>query len=128
VYAIGPYVSYLALQWICLILPLLFAATFFFMPESPHYYISKGKKAEALNSLKFLRGKSAEGVQDELNEIQASVEEAMRNPGTIVDIIKSTGNTKALIIYLALTLFYFIQQIFLKALEAILTRLFQQLL
>lgn len=42
VYAIGPYVSYYNLQYICLAVPVAFAVCFFFMPESPYYYIGKG--------------------------------------------------------------------------------------
>lgn len=70
VYAIGPYVSFYALQYACLAVQVLFAVAFFFMPESPYYYIAKDKKKEAIDSLKFLRGKSGEGVRDELAEMQ----------------------------------------------------------
>lgn len=42
VYAIGPYVSYYNLQYICLAVPIAFAICFYFMPESPYYYIGKG--------------------------------------------------------------------------------------
>ncbi|XP_037913130.1 facilitated trehalose transporter Tret1 [Hermetia illucens] len=98
VYAIGPYVSYITLQIACLVIPILFAATFFFMPESPFYFIAKGKKKEALHALQFLRGQSSDSVQDEFTSIQNSVEEAMQNKGSIMDIIKNKGNLKALII------------------------------
>lgn len=70
VYAIGPFVSYYALQYACIGVQVVFAVGFFFMPESPYYYIGKGKKKEASDALRFLRGKSAEGIQDELTEIQ----------------------------------------------------------
>uniref|UniRef100_U5ESS0 Facilitated trehalose transporter Tret1 n=1 Tax=Corethrella appendiculata TaxID=1370023 RepID=U5ESS0_9DIPT len=98
VYCVGPYVNYAALQWICLVLPILFAVTFFFMPETPHFYIAKGRKDDAMNSLRFLRGKSEAGVQEELLSIQASVEESMRNKASVTDLFKSSGNVKALII------------------------------
>lgn len=42
VYVIGPYVSYWAMQYCCLAVPIVFAALFFTMPESPYWYISKG--------------------------------------------------------------------------------------
>lgn len=94
VYCIGPYVSFVAYQYFCLIIPIVFAATFFFMPDSPHYYISKGRKTDAIKSLQFLRGKSAEGVQEEYDSIQASVEESMKNKGTVADIFKNKGHVK----------------------------------
>lgn len=43
VYAIGPFVSYWALQYACLVIPVVFTSVFFFMPESPYWYIAKGK-------------------------------------------------------------------------------------
>lgn len=45
-----------------------------------------------------MRGKSPEGVQDEISEIQASVEESKRNKASALDLFKSKGNVKALII------------------------------
>uniref|UniRef100_A0A2M3ZFG5 Facilitated trehalose transporter Tret1 n=1 Tax=Anopheles braziliensis TaxID=58242 RepID=A0A2M3ZFG5_9DIPT len=98
VYSIGPFVSYHALQWACLMIPIVFAVTFFFMPETPAYYISKGEKERALESLCFLRGKTADGVQEELNEITTTVEESLKNKGTLMDLFRSPGNVRALII------------------------------
>ncbi|KAG4073186.1 hypothetical protein HA402_002575 [Bradysia odoriphaga] len=105
VYAIGPFVSYYALQYACLAVQAAFAVGFFFMPESPYYYIGKGKKKEATEALKFLRGKSGEGVQDELTDIQVSVEESMRNTASPLDLVRSKGNLKALITSAGLILF-----------------------
>ncbi|CAO1330813.1 unnamed protein product [Diamesa serratosioi] len=98
VYLIGPYVSFITYQYLCAIVPVVFAVTFYFMPDSPHFYISKGRKAEAIKSLKYLRGKSTEGIQEELNQIQESVEESMKNKGSAADIFNNKGNLKALII------------------------------
>ncbi|XP_055378064.1 facilitated trehalose transporter Tret1 [Condylostylus longicornis] len=105
VYAIGPYVSYMALQWACIVVPVIFAGAFFFMPESPYYYIQKGKKREAINALKFLRGQSDEGVATEMAEIQTSVEESMKTKGSVIDLFKNVGNRKALIISAGLIAF-----------------------
>lgn len=68
------------------------------MPETPAYYIQKGNKEGAITSLQFLRGKSKEGVQDELSIIQTSVDEALKNKGSIVDVFKNKACVKALII------------------------------
>jgi MFS family permease len=97
-YAVGPYTSYVLFQWLCCIIPLVFAGCFFLMPESPYYYIAKGQQKEAIASLKFLRGKSEAGVQDELVLIQNAIEEAQKNKGSVADIFKNKGNLKALTI------------------------------
>lgn len=94
VYVVGPYVDYLTFQYFCLAVPIIFIVAFYFMPDSPHYYVSKGRKADAIKALKFLRGKSAEGVQEELEQIEASVEESMKSKGTLADILNSKGNMK----------------------------------
>lgn len=98
VYIVGPYVSYYAMQYFCLAVPIVFAGLFFLMPESPYWYIAKGRKEEAINALRFVRGKSAEGVQDEMTSIQVSVEESMRNKGSFMDVFSTKGNVKALCI------------------------------
>lgn len=94
VYVVGPYTSFVVLQYLCLIIPIVFIATFYFMPDTPAFYISKGRRADAIKALKYLRGKSTEGVQEELDQITASVEESMKNKGSVADIFNNKGNTK----------------------------------
>ena len=94
VYCIGPYVSYIVFQYFCLLIPIVFIATFYFMPDTPAFYLSKGRKSDAIKALKYLRGKSAEGVQEELDIITASVEESMKNKGSVADIFNNKGNVK----------------------------------
>ncbi|XP_068153676.1 facilitated trehalose transporter Tret1 [Drosophila tropicalis] len=98
VYAIGPFVTYQALQWCCIVVPIIFDVFFFLMPESPYYFAGKGRKTDALRSLQFLRGQSSQGVHDEMAGIQANVEDAMANKGTMMDLFKNAGNRKALFI------------------------------
>ena len=96
VYCVGPYVSFVVYQYLCLLIPIFFIATFYFMPDSPAFYISKGRKSDAIKALKYLRGKSAEGVQEELDIITASVEESMKNKGSVADIFNNKGNVKGI--------------------------------
>ena len=56
VYVVGAYVSYI---WLCIaraIIPAVSFLTFIWMPESPIYLASKGKKIETEKSLLWLRG------------------------------------------------------------------------
>jgi SP family facilitated glucose transporter-like MFS transporter 8 len=56
VYIIGAYVSYIWLCIACAIIPAVSFLTFIWMPESPIYLASKGKKIEMEKSLRWLRG------------------------------------------------------------------------
>ncbi|XP_055907753.1 facilitated trehalose transporter Tret1-like isoform X2 [Eupeodes corollae] len=105
VYIIGPFVSYITLQWCCIVMPITFFATFIFMPESPYYYAIKGQTKKARNALQFLRGQSAKAVEEELHEIQVSVDKDMSNTGTLLDIFQSRGYRKALLICGGLLMF-----------------------
>ncbi len=77
---------------------ILFVVTFIFMPESPHFYVARGRKSDAIKSLKFLREKSTDEIQEELNKIENFIEESKKNKGSISDIFRSKENLQALII------------------------------
>lgn len=105
VYAIGPFVSYMTLQMCCIVVPIIFAVIFVFLPESPYYYAGKGRKEAAIKALGYLRGQSAESVQEEMAAIQATVDESAANKGTFTDVVKNKGNRKALLICVGLIAF-----------------------
>ncbi|XP_075148733.1 facilitated trehalose transporter Tret1-like [Haematobia irritans] len=106
VYSIGAYVSYYTLQWFCLVVPLIFAAIFMMMPESPYYLAGKGRKIEALESLKYLRShEHADDIEEEMSIIQNDVEDSMSYKGSFKELITNPGNRKALIITAGLVAF-----------------------
>lgn len=72
-YVLGSELSYFHFTIASLIVPIIFIVTFVFMPESPHYYISKKEEKKAIESLKWLRNTSEEGIQAELKLIKESV-------------------------------------------------------
>ncbi|XP_063707226.1 facilitated trehalose transporter Tret1-like [Culicoides brevitarsis] len=125
VYVIGPYNTYYELQWACLAIPIVFFATFFFMPESPNYLISRGRKDDATKALVFLRGKKPEEVQEEISVLEKNIQLAMEKAGSYVDVFRGKANTKALTISVGLCVFqqlsginavlFYTQDIFLKA-------------
>jgi SP family facilitated glucose transporter-like MFS transporter 8 len=57
VYAVGSETSVFVLSVICGVVPLVFGAIFWFMPETPLYYLQKGEKDKAQASLQWFRGK-----------------------------------------------------------------------
>ncbi|EDW61041.1 facilitated trehalose transporter Tret1-2 homolog [Drosophila virilis] len=74
-YIVGGYLPLLTINILCAILPLIFAAVHFFMPESPVYLVMKGRPEDATKSLLWLRGKDCD-VSYELKEI---LEERTKN-------------------------------------------------
>lgn len=72
-YSIGPYVSYMQLAIVSACVPIVFAVSFFFFPESPYYLLAKGKREEATKALQWLRRQRRDEVQAELNAIQVGL-------------------------------------------------------
>ena len=70
---VGKYVTWKVLSGILLVFPTLMAVWMFFMPESPVFLVSKGRREDAKKSLLFLRGPNFD-VSTELATIEESVE------------------------------------------------------
>lgn len=104
-YCIGPYLSAMWLNLVEAILPAMFFVLFFlFAPDTPYFLIEKNRGA-AESALCFLRSKPVGDIQVELKEIEKSVEESKANAATFLDIFKTRGTTKALIISVMLVVF-----------------------
>ncbi|XP_077292370.1 facilitated trehalose transporter Tret1-like [Arctopsyche grandis] len=103
-YVIGPYVDYATLAIISIVPVIAFVVTFFFMPESPSYLIGKNQRGAAEETLKRLRNKSSEGVQEELDEIQKGNEQNSTT-SSIKDLWKSKANIRAMFIGCSMTAF-----------------------
>jgi MFS family permease len=76
VYFLGAVLSYIEMTTACTVLPVLFAVTFYWMPESPLCLLTKGQDEKAKKSLRWLRGvgtgHSAE-IEGELSEIRSFI-------------------------------------------------------
>jgi SP family facilitated glucose transporter-like MFS transporter 8 len=76
VYTFGAILPYRGMTIACTVLPVLFAVTFYWMPESPIYLLTKGQKDKAEKSLYWLRGVSTgycAEIEDKLNEMQSFI-------------------------------------------------------
>lgn len=104
VYVVGSYVKVFVLNCICAVIPLIFGAIFVFMPETPTYLISKGRKEEAAKSLRWLRGNQYD-LSQELAELQAQHEESQNNQTSIFTAFGRRATKKALFISLGLMFF-----------------------
>ncbi|BET03142.1 facilitated trehalose transporter Tret1-like [Nesidiocoris tenuis] len=106
-YLIGPVVSYGALAIFTGSIPLLFIILFATMPESPYWLLSKNRTAAAGRSLAWLRGypsSDSASVTDELDRLEESVREDMRNVRSYRDLFATPGNRKGLLIVQMLAL------------------------
>ncbi|XP_062558185.1 facilitated trehalose transporter Tret1-like [Armigeres subalbatus] len=104
-YGIGPYVSYVAFQWIQMALPIVFILAFILMPETPHFYVSRGNYLAAERSLSYIRGEPIDDLKGEFDTIKFSVEESMRNRGSFKDLFTNHANLRALTICTGVVVF-----------------------
>jgi len=105
VYCFGAIMNWMWLSVMCTAVPILFAAMMFFMPESPRYYLIKGNRAEAVKSLRRLRGAHSDGqVEPEIEAMERSVADAARNQASFKDlftpsILKPTSISLGLMLF-----------------------------
>ncbi|XP_049828056.1 facilitated trehalose transporter Tret1-like [Schistocerca gregaria] len=87
--AVGPKLSFFTVTEIMMVWPVLFAAVFWWMPESPYFLLAKHRKDEATKALMRLRGKSSEEeVQAELEVIQRGLEENTQKEVSAADAFR----------------------------------------
>jgi len=68
------------------IFPLVFVSSMIFVPESPYHLVKKGRKAEALKSLIWLRGNEFD-IESELNQLEASVQVELASKARPSDLL-----------------------------------------
>lgn len=78
VYIISEYLSYHAVLWVCVAVPLLHLLLFTTMPETPSYLLKCGKVEEARDALAWLRCRnvSEPAVDDELQKLLLELEQS----------------------------------------------------
>lgn len=82
------------------VIPILLLVTFYYMPESPYFYLIKNRIQEAEESLKLLRG--VDNVDEELNRLATAVKEQNLNKGKYLDLFTVKSNRKAILVALSL--------------------------
>ncbi|CAL1680150.1 unnamed protein product [Lasius platythorax] len=98
-HAVGPFVSYECLAYICLLLPLIFFLTFPWMPESPYFLLMRNRQNDAIAILKRLKRRISEDqLERDLQEIQKTVARDVRDRGHLGDLFNTPGNRRAIII------------------------------
>ncbi|CAG4973555.1 unnamed protein product [Colias eurytheme] len=104
IYGIGPYISYSAIAYVGTAAVAVFCVLFFFMPESPTYYLLKDDRDSAADCLATIRGKSRAGVEAELSKLESEVKASLEKTATVMDVFRGS-NFKAFYISCALVFF-----------------------
>lgn len=104
VYGVGAAVKVQILSIICGVIPLVFGLIFFFMPESPHYFIEKNRYDDASKSLKWLRG-SRYDERAEIEDLKEEEAKLRADKITFAQSFQQRATIRALIISLGLMFF-----------------------
>lgn len=104
-HAVGPFVSYECLAYVCLVIPLVFFLTFAWMPESPYFLLMRNQNERAMTSLRKLkRNASEDQLEEELEQMQKTVIRDLSDQGRLWDLFSTPGNRRAVIISFGLQL------------------------
>lgn len=101
----GMYLDWMKLAFLGATLPVPFMLLMLIIPETPRWYISKGKTKKARRSLQWLRGKNAD-VNEELTAVEKTHIDSERDAsqGALLELITGS-NVKPLLISLGLMFF-----------------------
>lgn len=101
----GKYMDWSALAFLGGVLPIPFLILMFLIPETPRWFVSRGREDRARNALQWLRGKEAD-VEPELKGIVRANMDAERHASknALLDLLKRS-NLKPLSISLGLMFF-----------------------
>ncbi|KAJ8962535.1 hypothetical protein NQ318_000927 [Aromia moschata] len=91
---IGSYCSVAVSSYICISVPIAFVILSFYIPDSPYFYIMKGRFDEAKNALRKLRG--VEDVEEVFLQLKSDVHRQMSETGTWKDLFYIDSNRRAL--------------------------------
>lgn len=101
----GAFLNSKNLSILCLVIPLVFGVLFFLQPETPVYYVKKEKDADALASLKRLRG-AKYNCDNELKEIKEMLQnDAGQNKVSLKETLNTRAAKKSLLICFSLMFF-----------------------
>lgn len=104
VYIVGALTTVFWMNLICSVVPLIFGAIFFFMPESPIYLIAEKDESRALKSFRCLRGKHFDALEEiERIKSEASIDGETRL--NLKEVFLRPANGRAITIGIGLLFF-----------------------
>ncbi|XP_049816851.1 facilitated trehalose transporter Tret1-like [Schistocerca nitens] len=106
VYCIGPYLSITTVALICTSIPIIFVLTFIWMPESPYFFLTHHREAEAVKCLERLKGQlTPEELKFELEMLYKDIREKQQNKGKFTDVILVPVHRRTLLLAIGFILF-----------------------
>jgi sugar porter (SP) family MFS transporter len=103
-YGLGPSLKMYHLSLVSATVPILFFCVFFFMPETPTYYLKKGKRDAAKASLVRLRG-AHYNVEPELETQLEALAEIERSKTSFLQAIRTKAAIRGLVVGFGLMFF-----------------------
>ncbi|XP_072933719.1 facilitated trehalose transporter Tret1 [Epargyreus clarus] len=103
-FVVGAWTHWRTLSIISALLPPLLVVVFWWMPETPQYLLSKNRRRDAEKALRWLRGPNAD-LTGELEDMQKDVDNASRQSGGMLSLVKNRASLMALICSLGLMFF-----------------------
>ncbi|KAJ8879146.1 hypothetical protein PR048_019752 [Dryococelus australis] len=105
-YAVGSVLSPFWLSLVCGAVPILFGATFAFMPETPVFFLKvrhlqMNQPEKARSSLRWLRGPDYD-IEQEMWEMQQTVEEEQKSKASLRELFSTVGTVKGLVVSVGL--------------------------
>ncbi|KAJ8730222.1 hypothetical protein PYW07_017260 [Mythimna separata] len=95
----GPFLSYEALNYILLALPIIYGVACWWIPETPYFLLRNDNVDGARKSLRILREYNDEKVlEEELLALQANVKNEMKHSSSVQELFLGPQYRKALII------------------------------
>ncbi|XP_046993102.1 facilitated trehalose transporter Tret1-like [Schistocerca americana] len=104
VYLLGLGVELFWISIACGVMPILFAAAFIFMPETPLYRLKQGRGDEARKALQWFRGPHYD-VEPELAEMRESVESSAKEKVSLWKAFNTPAARKGVLVAFGLMIF-----------------------
>lgn len=103
-YVAGKYLNWSELAYLGAVLPVPFFILMYMIPETPRWYISRGRTEDARKALQWLRGKNAK-IDGELRDIILSDEEIESSDSSSLKDMFSRKYMKSILILMGLMAF-----------------------